>query len=128
MSQPMPADRVTYNIPAIDYANPNIKDLGKLEKFLKSSGLMPKTKLRREGSNFGKWTLMIKAIDDERDGYVLSYWWSDRFDEYSDDYLVFLEDGVGNGGEYRFERNREALAELDRIVRAFGKSKEWSND
>ena len=116
-----------YDIPEIDYDNPNNDGFYKLRDFLKDSGLMPKTKMQREGANFGKWDLMIGYIDDYRQAYILFYWWADRFSEYNDNYLIFLNDGIANTSKYRFEKNQKVLAELDKIVGVFGKSKEWKD-
>ena len=113
------------DIPEIDYGNPNNDDFYKLKEFLEHSGLMPKTKIQHEDASFGKWDLMIGPVNDYQDGYILFYWWKDRFNEYADKYLFFREDGVSNGVKYKFEKDRKLLAELDKIVGVFGKSKEW---
>ena len=116
-----------YDIPKLNYDNPNDTDFYKLQDFLESNDLFPKTKIPHKNANFGKWDLMIGYIDDYRKAYILFYWWGDRFDEYDDRYLIFLEDGVSNTSRYNFEKDPKVLAELDKIVEVFGKSKEWKD-
>lgn len=117
------------DVPDIDYDHPNSEDCSKLAEFLRKSGLMPKTKVQHAGANdWGKWDVMVGPISDYEDGYILFYWWADTFDEHADRYLFFLKDGVANNYEYTFEKNPKILAELDRIVDVFGKSKKWKDE
>jgi hypothetical protein len=90
---------------------------------------MPKIKIQKDDhQQFGKWDIMIKPIDDYRDGYVLAYWWGTSLYEHADTYLIFLEDGVSHDYHYKFEEDKKVLAELEKIIDVFGKSKEWKDD
>ena len=118
-----------YDIPEINYNKPNNNDFYKLKNFLEDNDLIPKTKIQKDkNQRFGKWDMMIKPIDDYRDGYVLAYWYGTSFDEYADTYLIFLEDGVSHDYHYSFEKDKKVLAELEKIIDVFGKSKEWKDD
>lgn len=113
--------------PQIDYKKVNSDDLRELQKFLKDNGLWPTKKIKdkydKEG---GKWIMMIKAIDDWEDGYVLAYETYDIFDSYADDYLIFKEDGVVPGSRYgNILQQKDVMDELDQIINVFGKSDEW---
>lgn len=114
-------------IPELNYDNPNNTDFYKLKDFLKDNDLFPKTKIQYKDMRFGKWDLMIGYIDDYRKAYILFYWWANRFDEYDERYLIFLKDGVSNTTQYNYEKDPEVLAELDKIIKVFGKSKEWKD-
>lgn len=50
---------IQYDIPKLNYDNPNDTDFYKLQDFLESNDLFPKTKIPHKGANFGKWDLMI---------------------------------------------------------------------
>lgn len=120
-------DEGEYAVPELDYNRPTNEGYYELKGFLKNSGLMPKEKVQHEGANSGYWSVMIQP-DDYGSRYVLFYGWYDRFDEYSSTYLVFLEDGVNCTHNYRYEKNKKVLEELDKIVEVFGKSKEWDEE
>lgn len=118
-----------YDIPELNYDKLNSDDVYKLKNFLKDNDLMPKIKMQKdERQQFGKWDIMIKPIDDYRDGYVLTYWWGTPLYEYADTYLIFLEDGVSHDYHYKFEKDKKVLDELEKIIDVFGKSKEWKDD
>ena len=118
-----------YDIPELNYDKLNSDDVYKLKDFLKDNDLMPKTKIQKDDyQQFGKWDIMIKPIDDYRDGYVLAYWWGTSLYEHADIYLIFLEDGVSHDYHYKFEEDKKVLAELEKIIDVFGKSKEWKDD
>ena len=118
-----------YDIPELNYDKLNSDDVYKLKDFLKDNDLMPKTKIQKDDyQQFGKWDIMIKPIDDYRDGYVLAYWWGTSLYEHADTYLIFLEDGVSHDYHYKFEEDKKVLAELEKIIDVFGKSKEWKDD
>ena len=118
-----------YDIPELNYDKLNSDDVYKLKDFLKDNDLMPKTKMQKDDyQQFGKWDIMIKPIDDYRDGYVLAYWWGTSLYEHADTYLIFLEDGVSHDYHYKFEEDKKVLAELEKIIDVFGKSKEWKDD